>query len=226
MPVLRAKSAARLDFAHLVHDEKYKNLPYLTLYEVMDKQRPRCCWVILFDLVRDVTPLVRQYRAKPEAETLLEYGGDDISHWFNASTGDIKTMLDLQTGRRVPVENIPHSEPDQPSSKWKALETVPWWKDDRYIIGKLSAKDVFLHIANMCTNRLTDLIVAYEESVACIAERYAKLEYNRHRQRQYVWKCNGNVLDMEKTLEQNGLDQNALFMTVPCIWIDFKPELQ
>jgi hypothetical protein len=39
------------------------------------------CWVIVFDRVLDVTPVLRGV-AHDLIEPILRYAGDDVSHWF------------------------------------------------------------------------------------------------------------------------------------------------
>lgn len=45
--------------------------------------RPEDCWVSFNGIVMDLTPLVQEYRNRPEILPLLAEAGKDISHWFD-----------------------------------------------------------------------------------------------------------------------------------------------
>ncbi|KAI5730753.1 cytochrome b5 domain-containing protein 1 [Diaphorina citri] len=233
MPVKQEKRS-QMDYSQMFKDEKFSNLPHFTSDEVLLRNKPRCCWVIIFGLVRNLSPLVREYKGKPEVKTILEYAGEDISHWFDKSTGDIKYHIHPETGVRVPFTpfgKIPHVDTYLPSYKWKGLQTVPWWKDEQYIIGKVTQKQIPIRILNVLTNQYTYLNVCCEDTLKRIEERYSKFNSNTE---QYVWKYSGAVLDMDKTLEENGISDHldifdACFIPqdyyVPCIYVYFKDEI-
>lgn len=215
-------------------NENYSQLPYFTADEVSIHNKPHCCWVVIFGLVRDLSPLLQEYRGKPEVATLLKFAGEDISHWFDQETGDIRYFIHPETAVRVPFTpfgTIPHVDTHLPSYHWKGLKTVPWWKDERYIIGKVTNKTLPINIVNVLTHQSIRLEVCCEDTLRRIEERYSKFNSNTQ---QYLWKYNGQVLDMDKTLEENGIVDrldlfDAYFMPrdyyVPSIFIYFMDEI-
>lgn len=81
--------------------------------------------------------------------------------------------------------------------------TKPWWKDDeKYMIGRVSAKTRFLVIINTLTKQSHTIEVCSEETLKEIQERYKR--FNKHCT-SYTWKRMGKMLDMTKTLEENGI---------------------
>lgn len=214
--------------------EKFANLPYYSQGEVALRNKPRCCWITTFGLVRNLSSLIQQYKGKPEVRALLTYAGQDISHWFDESTGDIRHHIHPETGVRVPYTpfgKIPHVDTPLPSYKWKGLHVIPWWKDERNIVGNLTKKQRPINIVNMLNKERTYLLVCCEDTMTQIQERYSKFNTNTQ---QYVWKYNGQILDMEKTLDGNGIVDltdtfEALFIPqdyhIPSILIYFTDEI-
>jgi cytochrome b involved in lipid metabolism len=86
------------------------------------------CWVIIYDDVFDITPLIA---ANPGEliQPLLKNAGMSISHWFNEKTRAVKTFIDpakeitmpfLQEGRFL------HVPPETPTP-WSTAEFEnPW----------------------------------------------------------------------------------------------------
>ncbi len=85
---------------------------------------------------------------------LIDAAGQDISHWFDAKTGDLKKHIDpniacpayyTQHGR------FSHVPPPFPTSDWANDFGKPWWKNDAHYIGVLSQKTRFIKIKNALT---------------------------------------------------------------------------
>ena len=168
-------------------------------------------WVSVFDNVFDLTALVAENRG-PLANPLIEAAGTSVSHWFDAKTGDVKTHMDPV--RQIIMPYTPHGRfvhvpPPDPRDKTPALET-PWWKDSKFIIGKLTRQTRMIKVVNMVTRTEDVITVCAEETIADIRERY--VEYNAH-SHSYAWKAvlkdEFVVLDMSKTLEENGVDDES-----------------
>lgn len=85
---------------------------------------------------------------------ILDAAGQDISHWFDPKTKDIKKYVDPNTG--CLLYHAPHGlfsnvPPACPSSSWANDFGKPWWKDEKYYIGVLSKKTRFIKIINALT---------------------------------------------------------------------------
>jgi uncharacterized protein (UPF0210 family) len=90
-----------------------------------------------------------------------------------------------------------------PDSDWNQADlTVPWWQDNRFIIGSLTSKTRQLRIINTLTKHDNVIECADEESINEILDRY--LTTNQHAS-SYTWKRLGKPLNMAKTLDENGI---------------------
>lgn len=146
---------------------------------------------------------------------IIDSAGQDISHWFDPKTKDIKKFVDQNTGcllyytQHGRFSNVP---PPCPSSDWANDFGKPWWKDEKYCIGILSKKTRFIKILNALTLQNQIIEVCSEETMKEILLRY--LKYNAHAE-SYTWKYDCNVLDMDKTLSENGIpDDDPDFYTL------------
>lgn len=111
---------------------------YFTTDEISIHSNPEDCWVSIFDNVFDLTELIQENRGVL-ANPLIEAGGTSISHWFDPSTGDVKTFIDPVRNIRMPYTpfgRFIHVPPPDPMDKVEAID-LPWWKDEKYIIGKV-----------------------------------------------------------------------------------------
>ena len=112
---------------------------YYTREEIAIHNHGGDCWVIIFDQVYDITSLIAANRG-PLALPLIEAAGASISHWFNPKTNDIKTFIDPVRNIEVPYTpygRFIHVPPPDPEDLYEAV-AVPWWKDSKYIIGKVN----------------------------------------------------------------------------------------
>merc|ERR1712187_907834 len=76
------------------------------------------------------------------------------------------------------------------------------WSDHRYYVSKLTERIRKVTIQNLMTKQKNTLEVPVEETVEEIRERY--LFHNAHAQ-SYTWKRLGVPLNMQKTLQENGM---------------------
>ena len=100
------------------------------------------CWVSIFDNVFDITQLINDNRG-PLADPLIKQAGSSLSHWFDKKTEELKTYIDPVRNIRVPYTpegrfiHVPPSDPVE----WDTLSVEKcWWKDEQYIVGKLTSK--------------------------------------------------------------------------------------
>ena len=117
-----------------------------------------------------------------------------------------KTYVDTNTGRKqwlAPQGRYLHLPPEGPNSDWNAQDfVVPWWQDERYVIGKLTKQTRPIRIVNTLTKHDNIIEVASEETINEILDRY--LSINAHAA-SYTWKRLGKVLDMGMSLDANGV---------------------
>eukprot|EP00904_Undaria_pinnatifida_P009298 jgi/Undpi1/5499/HiC_scaffold_2.g00778.m1 len=129
-------------------------------------------------------------------------------------TGDPRTCVDPHTGLTVPylpMGRFLHVPPNFPTTKWSTSFGLPWWRDQTLVVGKLTRKARPLKVVNILSQQEDQLLVACEETIADIQERY--LEYNAHAA-SYTWKVLQNEVfvpaAMDKTLESNGIVDDDL----------------
>ena len=69
---------------------------YYTPNEVALHNTPSDLWVSFLGKVYDLTDLVKNNLENDLIAPILAVAGQDISHWFNPRTGDIKTHFDAE----------------------------------------------------------------------------------------------------------------------------------
>ena len=69
---------------------------YYTPNEVALHNTPHDLWVSFLGKVYDLSELVLQNKGNPLIAPITAMAGQDISHWFNARTGDVKTHVDAE----------------------------------------------------------------------------------------------------------------------------------
>ncbi|XP_022206273.2 cytochrome b5 domain-containing protein 1 isoform X1 [Nilaparvata lugens] len=215
-----------------------KKLPFVMVRDVVLHNKPDDCWVIIFGLVRDLTPLIEEYQNSPEGKDMvkpiLAFAGKDISHWFDARTGDMKRHVHPITGALVqwtPHGRIPHVGIETAGTDWTPPPRLPWWMDSRYVVARLTAQERQIRILNMLTGLEAQLCVCAEDTINQIQERY--LQFNAHAH-SYLWTYDRRPLQMDKTLQGNRIyDERQTFedlempatFYVPCLMLYFKDDL-
>ena len=186
---------------------------YLTPTEVAAHSSPHDdCWVSFLGRVYNLTPLIQDNPGEL-IQPIADAAGKDISHWFNAKTGDVKRYMNLDTGLEqyyTPMGRFLHIPTTSPSDDFATDFELPWWKDHeseepQYWVGMLSQRTRKIRIVNMLTKDEHTLEVCSEDTVDQIQSKY--FVYNQHAA-SYVWKRLPNqdegkdmvVLDMAKNL--------------------------
>ena len=106
---------------------------------------------------------------------LIDAAGQDISHWFDARTGDLRRHTDPQLA--APAYHTPHGRcshvpPPLPAANWANDFGTPWWRDHAaYCAGLLSAKTRFLKVKNALTLQNQIVEVCSEENMNEILHR-------------------------------------------------------
>ncbi|KAL4707425.1 hypothetical protein ACJJTC_008610 [Scirpophaga incertulas] len=168
--------------------------------------------------------------AKRLLMTIVAHAGKDVSHWFQGQNW----VTCMHPVTLLPTTYQPHGygmrQLPEPSTRWRPLEN-PWWLDERYIVGKATARTRPIRITNTLTGSTTTLEVCSEESIYQIMVRY--LPHNSH-MHSYTWRYLGYALNYSKTLAENGiLDERERFNDValpdnfhiPAILIYFNDDL-
>lgn len=194
----------------------YKKRRYYIPEEVDDHNKAFDCWVSFFYEVFDISELIQSnignsYLGNPLAQPLIKAAGSDISHWFDRETGDPRTFIDPKTNLEAvycpwgAYLDIPSPMPGG------SISSLPWWKRKKdFCIGKLTKKARKIRIINMLTRDEDCITVASEETLQEIQERMEKINSNSGN---YTWKRINRPLDMELTLDENGiLDESEEFL--------------
>jgi len=224
-------------FAESVHKgdipKVYTLQRYYTSADVAKHSSSHDCWVSYFGKVYDLTPLLLEY-AGPLAQPIIDAAGRDISHWFNPETGEPKTHIAPDTGLEeiyCPWGRYIDVPPQGPESSWPTNRSTPWWGDERYLIGSAASRTRRVEIVNLMTKQKNMLEVPVDETVEEIQQRF--LVFNAHAA-SYTWKRLGKPLNMNKTLEENGMkDETEEFIRlgidpddhIPVIHLYFNDDL-
>ncbi|KAJ1615981.1 cytochrome b5 domain-containing protein 1-like protein [Pavlovales sp. CCMP2436] len=189
---------------------------YYTPQEVAEHDTAENCWVSFFGRVYDLTPLLDANKSVL-AQPIVDHAGQDLTHWFDAVTQDVKVHVNPATELRVPytpMGRFIHIPPPEPTTDWVVDFEKPWWKDDKYAVGSLTRKTRKIRVKNMLTRQDHLLEVCSEETMAEVLDRYTA--FNSHAS-SYTWKYTdskevGRVLDMAKTLEESEIpDERGKF---------------
>ena len=111
---------------------------YFTNDEIACHNNPEDCWVSIFSDVYNISELIRENRGVL-ANPLIKAAGTSISHWFKENSRDIKTYIDPVRNIEMPYTpygRFIHVPPPDPMDRVESVPT-PWWKDTKYIIGKV-----------------------------------------------------------------------------------------
>lgn len=186
----------------------YRQHRYYTPDEIKEHNTANDCFVSIFHEVYDLTNFIQENYSKL-MEPLIKNAGTDISHWFDPETKEPKTCVCPGTclqGYFAPLGLYPNIPPPFPDSEWNYDFDVPWWKNSNFKIGKLTQKVRKINIMNTLTEHQDILEVCSEETINEILDRYKK--YNDHAE-SYTWKRLQRKLDMELTLDENGVFDQA-----------------
>ncbi|KAM7540095.1 hypothetical protein Aperf_G00000031319 [Anoplocephala perfoliata] len=199
---------------------------YYTLTDVSLHNSETDLWVSYLGDVYDLTNLCSFHKGDILLKPILAAGGTDISHWFEPKTGNLKTYIDPISFTRVPYTpygRFLHVPPPFPTSDWRNDFVIPWWQDKTFRIGKLTKKARNIRVVNTLSLTEDTIEVCSEETMHEIMVRY--MSCNSHAA-SYTWKYGEKVLDMEKTLEENGiLDQDIMLEDLLLNVDDFIPEI-
>ncbi|CBH14986.1 TAX-2 [Trypanosoma equiperdum] len=192
---------------------------YYTPHEVRAHCFEDDAYVSINGKVLDITPLIQMYQGTRYAsllQPLILAAGTDMTHLLDKKTMDFKTCIDPETGFRTyaqPFGRFAHTPTVLPDSSIDLSYEVPWWQDERYVIGQLTRKTRKIRIVNTLNGHEHTLEVCSEETLReIVMTRY--LSHNAHAL-SYTWRrldSEPRDLDMDKTLDENGvLDESEEF---------------
>eukprot|EP00397_Hematodinium_sp_SG-2012_P059346 GEMP01075950.1.p1 GENE.GEMP01075950.1~~GEMP01075950.1.p1 ORF type:complete len:230 (+),score=46.82 GEMP01075950.1:46-735(+) len=185
--------------------KRYVKRRYYTFDEVQAHDKANDCWVSYFGNVYDLTMLLAVNKGHL-AMPIIRAAGSDVSHWFDEKTRMPKTFIDPDTlceEFNYPQGRYIHVPPMFPTTDFDDVADTPWWTEKgQYWVGKLTSAVRKIRIMNLLTKQSDEVQVPAEETLEEIQNRY--LENNFHA-KSYVWKRLGKPLDLQKTLEENGL---------------------
>jgi hypothetical protein len=111
---------------------------YFTSDEIALHNNPEDCWVSISDDVYNISELINENRGTL-ANPLIKAAGTSISHWFKDCDREIKTFVDPVRNIQMPYTpygRFIHVPPPDPLDSVESVP-LPWWKNPRYIIGKV-----------------------------------------------------------------------------------------
>jgi len=93
---------------------------YYSPAEVSAHASPDDLWVSFHGSVYNLTTLIKANEG-PLVQPVIKVAGSDISHWFSAETGDLKTYTDPVTNLQrpyCPMGRFLHVPPAEPVGDW------------------------------------------------------------------------------------------------------------
>lgn len=215
---------------------------YYTPQEVAAHNNVDDAWVSIFHKVYDLTSLLAEHRGRLTQPIALN-AGRDLSHWFCVKDGKVQVKEHYDEARDLfvpytPMGRFVHVPAPEPEAVSADHPNTPWWRDEQYIIGQLSAKVRKLRIVNTLTRQEDILHVCSEETIAEIQTRY--VEYNAHAS-SYTWKqlkgdafvnmdmghtlAEAGIPDETDTFDQLGIDDDLYIPTVHVYYNDDLTEM-
>ena len=142
-------------------------------------------WLSLLGRVLDLTNLVSRHTGSA-VQPLIDAAGTDVSHWFDPSTGDVRTHVSPITEHEAPytprrnggVAFLHVPDHSRVASDVEAPPEVPWWRDESLVVGRLTARSRKVRLLNMESTLEVTLEVPSEEIIADIAARYVRLVFD------------------------------------------------
>lgn len=58
------------------------NKTYFLPEEVSIHNTRQDCWIIIYGVVKNVTPLIEEFRGMDSINSILDEAGQDVSYWF------------------------------------------------------------------------------------------------------------------------------------------------
>ncbi len=175
-------------------------LPFYTLTELAQHNDSTDAWICIFSDIYDITSLIQKIQGTSAYQQLIDHAGQDISSWFDEQTHEPRQRIDPQTSESVLlIPNLSIIERLGP----------PFWKTKDFLIGRLTEHSRYIRLLHHFSPQHPYVLeVAEEETIGQIAKKF--LKHNSHIF-SYLWRYNGQILDFNKTLTENGIPNDELF---------------
>ncbi|EGR33495.1 hypothetical protein IMG5_051740 [Ichthyophthirius multifiliis] len=182
----------------------YKKRRYYTPQDVKIHNTANDCWVSFFNKVYDLTELIQQNISSIYCKPLIEVAGNDITYWFDNDSKEPRKQIDINKGELVYY--CPQGQYLHVVDMSNQDQDTPWWKNQKYFIGVLTIKSRKIKIVNMLSHHEDILEIPSEETINEILDRYKIINFHAA---SYTWKRIKVPLDMEKNLEENGIQDET-----------------
>ncbi|UJR31663.1 hypothetical protein I4U23_019144 [Adineta vaga] len=167
-------------------------VPFYTLNDLAQHNHSTDAWICIFDRIYDVTSLIQKVQGTKLYQQLISYAGQDISLWFDEITHEPRRRIHHQTYESVSI-----------------IENLSLLQAEEFFIARLSTSPRYIRLIHSFTLHHPYIMeVAEEETIGQIAIKF--LKYNTHIF-SYIWRYNGQILDYNKTLTENGIPNEESF---------------
>lgn len=177
---------------------------------------PQDCWVSVFGVVYDLTPLIALNKNELSLP-LIESAGTDISSWFCRETMQPQAVARVRSDAaevyvhpKKPFLHVPGS---------LGCTDTPWWRDEKYVMGLLADACVKVKLINALTRQETELSLS--ASLPLRETLHEQLRDTNAHADAYSCSCLGRALDLDKTLQQNGIE----LLPQPTILLHFEDDI-
>ncbi|KAL8448887.1 hypothetical protein Emed_003457 [Eimeria media] len=158
------------------------------------------CWVAVYGVVYDLSPLL-SLNKNELALPLIQHAGKDISSWF---CKEALQPLAIARVRSDTTEVYIHPNAPFLHVPGSGCRDTPWWRDRRYVVGELAESPLKIRLFNTLTKQETEISVPAAHPLKVASEQQLK-KMNSHANA-YTWSCLGRALDLDKSLQQNGIE--------------------
>ncbi|XP_063697746.1 cytochrome b5 domain-containing protein 1 [Culicoides brevitarsis] len=202
-------------------------MKYFLRDEVLMHNKPKDFWVIFFNDVLDLTLFfkTREDSMTHSLKFLQQYGGQDISHFFNPDKTPY-TRISV-TGSHVPVFPVVN---ECSGSDVFGNRNLTWWQDPFWKIGELTKQPRKVRIVNTLSVSTQEMTVCEEDTLDIIRTKYQKYNWNHDKYQWCKYDADKDVYEdicFRKTLTENGFHCHEYGEPhTPSLWLFFKDEAQ
>lgn len=207
-------------------DLKLNKLKYFLKDEVVVHKCVHNFWIIIYGKILDLTSFLetRTSSMTKSLELLLQYGGKDLSHFFDKETGK-PIMRMTASGNMVPIFPPVLEKSD---SDYFGNRHLYWWNDPMYVIGQITSQPRKIRIINTLLATTQKMVVCEEDTIKDIQMKYRVYNWNYENYHWRKYDAERDVylgLCIERTLSENGLLlQEYKDPHTPSLWLFFKEE--
>lgn len=97
LPVVAANGPAGGNTGAVAKSTTVASMPYFTPAEVAAHNCQEDLWLSFLGNVYNITPLIQAHQGSSLVKPLLAAAGKDVSHWFDAATGEVSGVITQPT---------------------------------------------------------------------------------------------------------------------------------